>query len=354
MTAQRTSGQASTEYVALLLVIAVVLAGAAGAVAAVPGVGDRVARVVRTGICIVGGDLCRPGDAAAAGLPPCVTSERSTRQDTTLDVAVVRLGGHGEWQLALQSDGSAVVTRLAENELGATVGIGLTFSPVGIEGSASATATIGYRGGKAWRFPDAAAARAFLDGARRDASVQAARAPDVRWDALGVGGSAAAQTAISDLARAGLGTTADAAIGLRRDGARRTLTLDLGSEDPGFAVDLPGYPAAPAGVRSVVADVTWEGGAVRELALRTATARDGRLEERTARLDLRDAAEPRARVAAAASRAQRRGPAGAHGPDRRRRRGRAQRLRDHRATARVQRRRTARRRARARARTDHR
>ena len=201
---------------------------------------------------------------------------------------MVRLGGHGEWQLALQSDGGAVVTRLEENEVGGTVGVGLTFSPVGIEGAASATATIGYRGGKAWRFSDAAAARAFLDGARRDAAVQAAREPDMRWDAITGAGSAEAGAAIADLARAGLATAAEGAVGLRRDGARRTLALDLGAEDPGIAVDLPGFPAPPAGLRSVVAEVTWEDGEVRELALRSATTKDGRLEEITGRLDLRE------------------------------------------------------------------
>jgi hypothetical protein len=284
----RTAGQASAEYVAILLVIATVLAGGAAAGAAIPGVGERIGKTVRTGICILGGDLCRTGDAAAAGLPPCVTAERSTRQDTTLDIAVVRFGGHGEWLLALQSDGGAVVTRLEENEVGGTVGVGLTFSPVGVEASATATATVGYRGGKAWRFTNAAGARRFLDGARRDAAVQSAREPDMRWDAISGGGTASAGAAVADLAQAGVTTSADGAIGLRRDGARKTLTLDLGTDDPGFAVDLPGYPAPPAGVRSVVADVTWEGGAVRELALRTATAEDGRIEELTGRLDLRD------------------------------------------------------------------
>jgi hypothetical protein len=284
----RISGQASAEYVAILLVVFAVLGGAATA-AAVPGVGERVVRSVRTGICIVGGDLCRSADAAAASLPPCITSERSTRQDTTIDVAVVRFGGHGEWQLALQSDGRAVVTRLEENEVGATAGVGLTFSPVGLESSASVAATIGYQGGKAWRFPDAATARTFLDGARRDAAVADARRPDVRWDALGGRSTVIAGAALADLARAGVTTSADAAIGLRRDGERKTLTLDLGSEDPGFAVDLPGFPAPPAGLRSVVADLTWQAGAVRELALQTATSKNGRLEQATARLDLRDA-----------------------------------------------------------------
>ena len=191
-------GQAGAEYVAILLVVGAVLAGAAGVAAAVPGVGDRVTATVRTGICIVGGDLCRTADAAAAGLPPCLTRERGDRQDTTLDVAVVRIGGHGEWQLALRSDGSAVVTRLEANEAGGTVGVGVSFSPAGIEAGASATLTAGYRSGRAWRFPDAAAARAFLDAARHDAGVSAGRPPDERWDALAGTGDARAEAAIAD------------------------------------------------------------------------------------------------------------------------------------------------------------
>ena len=51
------AGQASAEYVALLLVATLVLAGTAAV--AVPGVGERLVRTVRTGICIVGGDVCR-------------------------------------------------------------------------------------------------------------------------------------------------------------------------------------------------------------------------------------------------------------------------------------------------------
>jgi hypothetical protein len=282
---RRAAGQASPEYVAILLVVISVLAGGAAAAVAVPGVGRHVVATVRTGICIVGGDLCRTADAAAAGLPPCVTSARSDRQDTTLDVAVVRLGGHGEWQLALQSDGGAVVTRLAANEVGGTIGVGVTVSPVGVDASARATATIGYRGGKAWRFSDAAAARAFLDTARSESP---SREPDVRWDALTGGARASADAAIADLASAGISTAADGAIGLRRDGARKTLTLDLGGADPAIGVELPGFPAPSAGRRSVVADVSWESGAVRELVLRTGRAADGRLEELSARLDLRD------------------------------------------------------------------
>jgi hypothetical protein len=282
-------GQASTEYVAILLVVAAALAGAATLAAVDPGVGERVVKSVRTGLCIVGGDVCRSSDAVAAGLEPCVTSQRSRRQDTTLDVAVVRIGGHGEWQLALRSDGRAVVTRLEENELGATVGVGVTFSPAGVSAAASAALVAGYRGGSAWRFPDARAASAFLAGATRHASVKAARAPDLSWHAIGDRADGEAEVALADLGRAGLTAAASSALGLRTEGARRTLTLDLGLESPSLALLLGDPPAAPGPRRSWVVEVSWEHGDARELALRAATGDGRRLEELSARLDLRDA-----------------------------------------------------------------
>jgi hypothetical protein len=288
MTPCSSRGQAAADYVAVLLVVGVVLAATATAAVAVPGVGDRVVRTVRTGLCIVGGDVCRSADAVAAGLGPCVTTERSTRQDTTLDVAVVRLGGSGEWQLALRSDGGAVVTRLAEAEGGGTVGVGLTFSPVGLDAGAQLALTAGYRSGKAWRFSDAASAVAFLEGAKRDGAVAASRAPDIRWDGLAGSGEAEVEAAIAGLALIGLDAAAEAVLGLRREGAVRTLTVDLGAEAPALALDLPGFPAAPGVIGALVADVTWVDGAATELTLRSARGRDARLEELVARLDLRD------------------------------------------------------------------
>ncbi len=282
-------GQASTEYVAILLVVAVLLAGAASLAVAVPGVGDRVVKALRTAICIAGGDVCRSSDAAAAGLEPCLTRERSKRQDTIVDLAVVRLGGHGEWQLALRSDGRAEVTRLEENELGGTVGIGLTFSPAGVAADATAALVAGYRGGRAWRFADARSARAFLDAAMRDESVHERRPPDVRWHALGGRATGEAGVAVAQLARAGVSTGAGSAIGLRSDGAGRTLTFELRIDEPNLAAELPGFPAGPEDQRSWLADVSWEGDSVRELALRTAAGDAARLEEYSARLDLRDA-----------------------------------------------------------------
>jgi hypothetical protein len=295
MTPSSSPGQAAADYVAVLLVVGVVLAATATAAVAVPDVGARVVRTVRTGLCIVGGDVCRSADAAAAGLEPCVTVEHSTRQETTLDVAVIRLGGSGEWQLALQSDGGAVVTRLAEAEGGGTVGVGLTFSPVGLDAGALLALTAGYRGGKAWRFRDAASALAFLERAKRDGAVAGSRPPDIRWDGLAGSGDAEVEAAIAGLADVGLHAAAEAVLGLRRDGAARTLTVDLGSEAPSLAVDLPGFPAAPGAMSALVADVTWESGTATELVLRSAGERDGRVEELVARLDLR---EPESRALA--------------------------------------------------------
>jgi hypothetical protein len=283
------SGQASPEYVGVVLVVAVVLAAAATAAFAVPGVAAQVTGAVRTGICIVGGDICRRADAAAAGLAPCVTEERSKRQETTLDIAVVRLGGTGEWQIALQSDGGAVVTRLEETEGGGTIGVGLTFSPAGLDAGARLALTAAYRSGRAWRFASAAEAARFLESARRDGAVRERRAPDIRWDGVAEIADGEVDAAVAGLASAGLNASAEAVIGLRRDDAGRTLTVDLGSEAPAFAVDLPGFPAPTDGRRAVVAEVTWRDGAAVELVLRTASARDDRLEEIAVRLDLRDA-----------------------------------------------------------------
>jgi hypothetical protein len=283
----RSAGQASAEYVAVLLLIGTLLAGAGTAVA-VDGVGERVTTAVRTALCVVGGGLCRTADAAAAGLPPCVTRERSEREGTSVDIALLRIGEHGEWRLALRSDGGAIVTRLEEREAGGTAGVGVTFSPAGLDAHARATVTAGYRGGGAWSFADAAEAARWLAATRRAGHVVDGRRPDVRWDALTARSDASVGLAIAELASAGLQAGADGALGLRREGDRRTLTLEVATDASALHLDLLDASLTLHDPGSLVADVTWERGTVRELALRVGSARDGRLEEIAARLDLRD------------------------------------------------------------------
>jgi len=283
------AGQATAEYVAILAIVVLLLAG--GVAAASPAVGEKVVETVRTGLCIVGGDVCRPADAAAAGLAPCLTGERWRRQDTTLDIAVVRLGGHGEWQLAVQSDGRATVTRLEENEGGLTAGAGVTFSPLGVEAEIEGALTLGYRGGQAWRFASAREATAFLARAERDAGWREARPPAVRWRAITAGADGEAGAAFRDLARAGLRVGSDAAIGLRTEGARQTLTLEADHRDLALFGDLPRFRGAGASGGSAVVELTWEGGVLRELVIRTATGGTERVDEYVARLPLDDAGD---------------------------------------------------------------
>jgi len=274
-------GQATVEYAGVVLLVALVL-GAAAAVAP-GGVGERVAAAVRTGICIAGGDVCRPADAAAAGLSPCLTRERSRSQDTTLDVALVRLGGQGEWQLALLSDGTATVTRLAAAKAGAGLGIGVSFSPAHVAAEATATLFARYRGGKTWRFPDERSAAAFLAAASRDGAVSAARRPDVTWHAAGGGVDAELGLALAQLASAGLTASAGAVLGVRTEGERRTLAVTVERDGPHLFGSLPGFRSSAGGAASVLAEVTWQAGVLDTLVLRGA---DGNAEY-AARLDLR-------------------------------------------------------------------
>ena len=283
------TGQATAEYVAILAIVALLLAG--GFAVAAPPLGAKVVEAVRTGLCLVGGDICRPADAAAAGLAPCLTGERWQRQDTTLDIAVVRLGGRGEWQLAVQSDGGATVTRLAENEGGVTAGAGVTFSPLGVEAEIEGALTLGYRGGEAWRFASAAEATAFLARAEADAEARAARPPAIRWHAVTAGADGEAAAAFRDLAKAGVRVAAAGAIGLKTEGARRTLTLEADRRDLALFGNVPGFREAAVGGGTAVVDLTWEAGTLRELALRTASRDGDRIDEHAARLALDDAAD---------------------------------------------------------------
>ena len=104
------AGQATAEYAALLALVAPALAGA-GALVGLRTIGDMVVATVRTGICIVGGDVCRTSDAEAAGLEPCTVGERALGRGLTLTVASIRLGSGDEWTAATRSDGSVLVTK---------------------------------------------------------------------------------------------------------------------------------------------------------------------------------------------------------------------------------------------------
>jgi hypothetical protein len=279
------SGQASAEYAAVLALVAAALAGA-GAVLGLGGVGEAVASGVRTGICIVGGDVCRASDAEAAGLAPCTVAERTHGGGATLTIVSIRLGSSGEWTVASRSDGSVVVTRADERSAGVAAGIGAEASPFALRFGVKGTYDFTIATGEAWELPDAAAAARLLaadDGDRPP--------PTWRFGDLGAELRGKVGATVGGAMLTGVESTATAALGARIGRGRTTLYVRARLDGPAASVWLPGGGARlPApGTGDVLVELTREGGELREMAFRTA-GRGGRpdeMVETVGRLDLR-------------------------------------------------------------------
>jgi hypothetical protein len=290
------AGQGSLEYVGLLSVVAAVLA-VAGPVAGVSGLGSEVVRVVRTGVCIVAGDVCRSSDAASAGLAPCTLWDRRRGGGAALTVMSMRLGGSHHWTVARRSDGSMLVTRADGDAAGVSGGLGFQAGPLrlGVDG------TLGFEvaAGTAWELPDAATAARFLSEVRRGAAFDSRRWPPAwrsgdaglaasGWAGLGVelGGEGALSSPL-----AGAEISAEGAAGARI--GRGTSTLYLRSESQGPRLeDAFGHTVGATARGPVIAEYTRDRSGPRELAFRTAAphARGVEVVETVARLDLRDPA----------------------------------------------------------------
>src|SRR5687768_5029354 len=117
------SGQASADYVAVVGLVALLLT-VAGAVAA-PGIPATLARTVRVGLCIVGGDVCRAADARRAGLEPCVTRVREGAKRTRVNATIVSYGTGKGFAIERRSDGSARVVATSDSDVGAVAGVGV-------------------------------------------------------------------------------------------------------------------------------------------------------------------------------------------------------------------------------------
>ena len=278
------AGQGTTEYVGLLALVAASLLSA-GMLVGLDDVGAAVAREIKTGICIVGGDICRRSDAQAAGLEPCTVSDRSRGSGATVSVAWVRIGGKDGWSVATQSDGSVVVTRTEGRSGGAGVGLGVEASPFGLELGVEGKADFTVMKGAAWEFPDAAAAADFLAGNAH---------PEPTWR-FGEAGDVLTAEAGEDRRR-----DADRRRGVDAGGGRRP-----GGQGPDDAVHplaarhrCDGVAApAPLTTRRAfdgrrMVELTLEHGDFREIAFRTGAkgSAPGQAADTVARLDLRDPA----------------------------------------------------------------
>jgi hypothetical protein len=276
-------GQAAAEYVGLIALAAALLL-VAGAAVGLGEVGTAVASTVRTGICIVAGDVCRDSDARAAGLEPCTVRQKSTGGGTSFSIAVVQIGGSKGKIVATRSDGSVLVTETDEGHAGRVVGIGLEASPIGVDVGAEVGASVSMLRGKTWEFPDAAAAGRFLRGEAGDLP------PTWHYGEVGGELTAEAKGNLAGVKISSISGSLEGAAGLRVGRGQTTVYARVKAET-GAKVWLPGdagrFPGPATG--DLIAELTYEHGAPREIAFRrVGHAEASHVVDTVARLDLRD------------------------------------------------------------------
>ena len=279
------TGQATTEYAALLALVAAALVGA-GAVVGLDAVGKAVASGVRTGVCLVGGDICRASDAAAAGLAPCTLSDRRTGGGTVVSIGWLRLGEAKGLTVSKRSDGTVLVTRTHDRSAGAGAGIGLDASPLGIDVGADVSADFTFASGEAWEFPDTASAARFL--ARKSDPPPAWRFGET-GDVLGAHAGVRVGYVTLGGIKASMQDVAGARVG------RGATTLYIRTRlDAGVKAWTPAHGIRTTGPTTgdAIIELTLEHGRPREIAFRRlgATAGSGRVVDTVARLDLSDPA----------------------------------------------------------------
>lgn len=154
-------GQASPEYVAVIVVVALALGGlgvvTAGSVTALP--------------AAILGAICRSLDArcgepeAQVALEPCPVHRRATDEGLTATVMSVEAARGDSAVLERLSDGSASITFADRNGIGLTGGAGASFSLAQGGGAARAEGSItpSFNTGRGYEFESARDARAFLE-----------------------------------------------------------------------------------------------------------------------------------------------------------------------------------------------
>ena len=189
-------GQASVEHVGLIALIAVVIASAAGGVAALsPGVRERVSSAFMQALCVVSGQGC---DAFAREPCPTLRTVKTTAQG--LAVAFVRLGHDRMLSIERRSDGTYVMTQTEGTKGGLAAAQGLTGSAasLGVEGSFM----LGRRAGRTYEAATPQEARALVERLRRE------RAPGVQAVVRGaadLAGLARTEPSVSSYVLAGEG-----------------------------------------------------------------------------------------------------------------------------------------------------
>jgi hypothetical protein len=156
------SGQGTSEYVALVALLAVVLTLAAGITAG--GIGGRVLAGLQRGLCHVAGTACTRPQPPRDDLTPCPVERTMSGESLEGAFEVVKLGGGATLTAVRSSDGRVTVTLAGRTTEGIEVGVG---SELALGGSRRGEATAGTQASKdtsrSWTLPSPATARAFVE-----------------------------------------------------------------------------------------------------------------------------------------------------------------------------------------------
>jgi hypothetical protein len=159
-------GQASTEFVAILLLVALAT-GAAAAAADGAAIAPEVRRQLVRALCVV-----RRGDCEV-DRGPCVVASSSVSDSARVSIVVLRLGGDRLLVRERRSDGTIAVTLSHGSEAGLGlsspgfhIGLSLGTRSIGLGGEATAAALAARRSGRMWLLRSNREADALADALR--------------------------------------------------------------------------------------------------------------------------------------------------------------------------------------------
>ncbi len=164
-------GQATTEYVGLVALVAVALALASGLTSG--GVGGQVLAGLQRGLCGVAPVGCPRPEPPRADLAACPLEQHARTEELATTIAVLRLGTSGTLALARASDGRMTVTLAHGSTVGGESGLGarLRVGRRAVAAEAEARAGIAWTSGRSWSFADEATARRFVATYGRKATI---------------------------------------------------------------------------------------------------------------------------------------------------------------------------------------
>ncbi|MDA0178898.1 hypothetical protein OJ997_01220 [Solirubrobacter phytolaccae] len=290
-----TAGQATTEYIAVIALLAAVFVLAAPAVGA-PSIGRLVIEQMQRALCIAGMDICDAQMAREAGLAPCPMGSDLTGREVSATAFSIEVGHRWTLTVTPNSDGTVSIMRTASGHAGVVDGFSpeLSLGPVKFEVGGEAGAKARVQGAYGWTFPNQAAADEFIESNLKE--LRADRWPQ-HWVSVEGSGEVSAMVGLAlggdvreRLDLVGFSGSGHGAIGARLVHAGNVVTVYGRATLDGPELARALMPTIGRGREDWVVEYTFDGNGPRELAFRRVepSDRDSRQTETVARLDLRD------------------------------------------------------------------